>query len=261
MPTWLSWVHHKQPGCWLAVATAALCATQPVSQLKHQWLGRSPSPLISLPPTHLPLLCLPPQLCAASLGTLAAAWAAAPTLLAKWAARAARAGGRGPQVRGVSWRLVASGWEHAAMPGWRGLMPWNSRDHHPQGKPLRGPCHMHAACPLNPADLPPSPSPTPPTCRQEGPAHGVPQLRVPPDAAVAVRPSGPSHAVQRLRRALQEGPAPQLLAHPGRNGAAAGECRASLLQGGRAPAGTSTWLVHTALPCPPACLHTRRFAS
>lgn len=60
-------------------------------------------------------------------------------------------------------------------------------------------------------------------CRPQRPTHRVPELRLPPDPAVAVWSPGAAHAVQRLRRALQERPAPQLLAHSRRHDAATGE--------------------------------------
>jgi hypothetical protein len=78
--------------------------------------------------------------------------------------------------------------------------------------------------------------PTPPAPRshdvQQGlrrpearPAHHVPQLRHAPDAAVALRARGAAHAVQRLRRALQEGPAPAVHRAAARGGAAGGRQR------------------------------------
>lgn len=99
---------------------------------------------------------------------------------------------------------------------------------------MHQPAHLLAAfltCARPPAPASPR--------RPQGPPHCVPQLRLPPDAAVAVRPAGAAHAVQRVRRALQEGPAPQLLAHPRRHGAAAGEPAASdsgVAAGARSPA-------------------------
>ncbi len=62
-------------------------------------------------------------------------------------------------------------------------------------------------------------------CGEAGAADDVQELRDAPDAAVALRPRGAAHAVQRLRRALQEGPATdQLLGRQVRRHAAV-RCR------------------------------------